>query len=249
MRRTGFTLIELLVVIAIIAILAAILFPVFSRVKMKAQQTSCLSNVKQIMLAQLMYAHDYDTILQTSPMGWFGLLNPYIKSPDIWFCPTEDTMYSALSGSGPYTQNAYPGYGFNDQYWWDNGWPRTYPGTYWGWVGKSLEYFPYPTHFILFFDANPRQLNQQGTPTVVTTGSGTTAVTTTWWDGDAMEGTLNMSQDPPANGQMVGRHNDMVNCGFLDGHAKALRIQDLTTWCDYYFNAQNTDKVSGQGAP
>jgi prepilin-type N-terminal cleavage/methylation domain-containing protein len=66
-RRKGFTLIELLVVIAIIAILAAILFPVFAKAREKARQTSCLSNVKQIGLACLMYAQDYDEVL--SPRG------------------------------------------------------------------------------------------------------------------------------------------------------------------------------------
>jgi prepilin-type N-terminal cleavage/methylation domain-containing protein len=60
MKRRGFTLIELLVVIAIIAILAAILFPVFARAREKARQTSCLSNVKQLSLGMLMYTQDYD---------------------------------------------------------------------------------------------------------------------------------------------------------------------------------------------
>lgn len=66
LRKKGFTLIELLVVIAIIPILAAILFPVFARARDKARQSSCLSNVKQIALAALMYAEDYDgqTMLQ-----------------------------------------------------------------------------------------------------------------------------------------------------------------------------------------
>jgi prepilin-type N-terminal cleavage/methylation domain-containing protein len=59
-RQQGFTLIELLVVIAIIAILAAILFPVFARAREKARQTSCLNNVKQLTLAIMMYAQDYD---------------------------------------------------------------------------------------------------------------------------------------------------------------------------------------------
>ncbi len=64
--RKGFTLIELLVVIAIIAILAAILFPVFAKAREKARQTSCLSNMKQIGLASMMYAQDYDERLPGS---------------------------------------------------------------------------------------------------------------------------------------------------------------------------------------
>lgn len=65
-RRTGFTLIELLVVIAIIAILAAILFPVFARAREQARKTSCLSNMKQIVLAAIMYSEDYDEVYADS---------------------------------------------------------------------------------------------------------------------------------------------------------------------------------------
>src|ERR1700756_3607746 len=65
-RRSGFTLIELLVVIAIIAILAAILFPVFAQAREKARQASCASNMKQIGLAMIMYVQDYD---ETMPVG------------------------------------------------------------------------------------------------------------------------------------------------------------------------------------
>ncbi len=93
-RRRGFTLIELLVVIAIIAILAAILFPVFARAREKARQTTCLSNVKQITLAGLMYASDWDGHMPYHHSGYgtnglFESLDPYIKNAQIWLCPSS----------------------------------------------------------------------------------------------------------------------------------------------------------------
>ena len=72
MKRSGFTLIELLVVIAIIAILAAILFPVFAKAREKARQSSCLSNVKQIMLGVLQYCQDYDENLPIGTSYWYA---------------------------------------------------------------------------------------------------------------------------------------------------------------------------------
>ncbi len=89
--RRGFTLIELLVVIAIIAILAAILFPVFSRARAKARQTACLSNIKQISLALMMYSDDYDetypTVDHITGYDWWMPLQPYVKSAELFRCP------------------------------------------------------------------------------------------------------------------------------------------------------------------
>ncbi|MEN6304107.1 MAG: DUF1559 domain-containing protein [Armatimonadia bacterium] len=99
MSRRGFTLIELLVVIAIIAILAAILFPVFAKAREKARQASCLSNLKQIGTAVLAYAQDYDEALPwgaeitwsgtAGQSGFIGVaLQPYIKNWQIFICPS-----------------------------------------------------------------------------------------------------------------------------------------------------------------
>lgn len=114
--RKGFTLIELLVVIAIIAILAAILFPVFARAREKARQSSCSSNLKQIATATLMYAQDYD---ERMPIGWSvwmsnpnpcsvgagtyrRLVEPYVKNWQLFTCPSAaDSVGCQVYGINP----------------------------------------------------------------------------------------------------------------------------------------------------
>ena len=94
--RKGFTLIELLVVIAIIAILAAILFPVFAKAREKARQTSCLSNLKQLGLGAIQYAQDYDErwvrYRYPDPYFWREKLEPYLKNTQMLTCPSRKTV-------------------------------------------------------------------------------------------------------------------------------------------------------------
>jgi prepilin-type N-terminal cleavage/methylation domain-containing protein len=119
--RRGFTLIELLVVIAIIAILAAILFPVFAQAREKARQTSCLSNHKQYALATLMYVQDYDETFPYSSyldptycvVTFYQVVNPYVKNQQITVCPSETQAMSLpllvgapCANTPPYTSYA-----------------------------------------------------------------------------------------------------------------------------------------------
>jgi len=104
MKRKGFTLIELLVVIAIIAILAAILFPVFAQAREKARATSCMNNMKQLGQAILMYAQDYDEKLvrYANPFPgcafprkmWYESINPYTRNQQLIICPSQGRCYS-----------------------------------------------------------------------------------------------------------------------------------------------------------
>ncbi len=123
-KRSGFTLIELLVVIAIIAILAAILFPVFAKAREKARQTSCLSQTKQLGLGFIQYYQDYDeklpagtqndltkAYLDKPGLGWGGQIYNQIKSVGIYKCPDDST--ASIAALAPANAQVPVSYAFN----------------------------------------------------------------------------------------------------------------------------------------
>jgi prepilin-type N-terminal cleavage/methylation domain-containing protein/prepilin-type processing-associated H-X9-DG protein len=180
MRRRGFTLIELLVVIAIIAILAAILFPVFAQARDKARAAACLSNAKQIATAVHMYVQDYDEQLPyaenywgpynqwaTYPAGgamfrtWNGLvppaiyLSPYVKNFGVFNCASSPRQWPATGTVDYYS--AYNSYGWN---WYITYIPAAWPA--WGggrtgpqYTGVSLAAIQTPADLVLMGDSNP----------------------------------------------------------------------------------------------
>jgi len=119
-RRPAFTLIELLVVIAIIAILAAILFPVFAQAREKARMTTCVSNMKQIGTSLMMYVQDYDETYpyirfkNDATYVWRNAILPYLKSKDVLACPSNP--YSRAIAGHPSSNNP-PKLGDNAEGW------------------------------------------------------------------------------------------------------------------------------------
>ncbi len=213
-RTKGFTLIELLVVIAIIAILAAILFPVFARARENARRTSCLSNVKQIGLGAMMYVQDYD---ETYPRNsqckmtgcvsaagtldyWDEIILPYTKSTQVFLCPSSSSTIprTANYGVNPYVMVNYDA---------ANG-PLKMAGV----VAAANTYMlmDYGTFRTLtsWID-NPTSnsyLPGVGEIKGLTTA---TCTTVTAYQNDCMS----------------GRHFNGVNVAFADGHAKWLKSQ------------------------
>ena len=207
--RKGFTLIELLVVIAIIAILASILFPVFARAREKARQSSCLSNIKQLVLGATMYAQDYDEELphdrlDTDGSGdyssgdttWRTAILPYVKNKQIYICPSDkspDGSGGIFNGSeGDYDQGA--GYAINVTHW-ASGSPSNPSGVSLGAVEDS-------SACVYLWES---------------VGSFSVSVGT---DGDNNHGLVRT--DAAAT-----RHNGGMNCGFVDGHAKWMKPSAL----------------------
>ncbi len=204
MKRSGFTLIELLVVIAIIAILAAILFPVFAKAREKARQSSCSMNVKQIMLANLQYAQDYDETLPyatqwsaaaTGGPFWYEYLQSYMKSTQVVLCASSA---STLRGYGWNYQN----FGY-----------RATAGGYSNNPGRKLAVLPVPAETILIGD-NPE--------------AGMWGANGIFVYGPTQLDVAGAATSDPAQANLAKRHNEGGNYGFCDGHVKWHSRADLT---------------------
>ena len=212
MKHRGFTLIELLVVIAIIAILAAILFPVFAKAKEKAKQASCLSNVRQLATAAISYAQDYDEALPASyqVLGavipetggaytyWYWLIQPYTKNSQILNCPSWRQYFLGYGWNYNYLTYAFPG-----------------SGGY-GYGGCPLGLIASPAETIVLADSGAHKVSSGG-------WSNGMAYVITW----AAE---------PDNYYVYLRHNDVGNAAFADGHAKAVNKGFATNVANFDLN-------------
>lgn len=221
--RSGFTLIELLVVIAIIAILAAILLPVFAQARERARGASCLSNQKQLGMAIMMYNQDYDEhfsgpwIYQDDPTAsdvnklmWFPeLLQPYIKNKQMKRCPSN-TNYIDWASPSTYDEPGkyYIGYKWNSIWYW----PCLLPNA------------PQSKHGFTHFLADAAVEEPAGT-ILLLEGSWPE----TWFDCDSDAATPD-----PANGlpTIIYKHFDGFNAAMGDGHSRYVhkRSTKLAQW-------------------
>ncbi|MCS6859625.1 MAG: DUF1559 domain-containing protein [Abditibacteriales bacterium] len=227
MRKKGFTLIELLVVIAIIAILAAILMPVFAQAREKARQASCLSNTKQMALAIHMYTNDYDERLPLFYFGdwlpccanrgghwpWPKALIPYVKNKPVYTCPSlPGAHWDRLLGAyGPGFAYEFPsviGYGYNA--YGLNDLPGDPPA-----VGKSLAQIDKPAETFAIVET---RYYPPGHPSHVPDWGWYFA-----YPPAPRVGLLIWSQWLTAN-----RHQDGNHVVFADGHAKWQRYDFIT---------------------
>jgi prepilin-type N-terminal cleavage/methylation domain-containing protein/prepilin-type processing-associated H-X9-DG protein len=209
MTRRGFTLIELLVVIAIIAILAAILFPVFARAREKARQASCQSNLKQIGLGISMYAQDYDETLtpeyEYNPypnnlLWWEDLIQPYTKNYQMLVCPSEpNQQYSYARPNWPGIPNP-----INFSYAANGNGGNTGPAPMAAWTGCPLAKVMDVTGTILVCESTQMEI----------------------WDYNTTD-----AWAPDGIGYIAStRHNDGSNWLFVDGHVKFQKHSTQSQW-------------------
>jgi len=243
-RHNGFTLIELLVVIAIIAILAAILFPVFAKAREKARQASCTSNFKQIATAILSYVQDYDETmpgLMAYPMDWsynwqtnFAWPQahaPYVKNWQVYRCPSDpyarDEVLSA--GAPPGRQRDWEwalrsDAGYNYMYLS----PMDVDANF---VGKGQAAISAPANCLMLADSIWDFAG--GAPV----GGGNWFIEApSWWYSDTYWWFGGWAIDDPNSWLRFGgtwpRHNDVLNVAYTDGHVKVAKIDGLINGVD-----------------
>ena len=224
--KKGFTLIELLVVIAIIAILAAILFPVFARARDKARQAACQSNLKQLGLAAMMYIQDYDEMLpahhrqyftgfwDTRYFSYYDAFGPYTMNEQIYICPSGSHSVGGSWREDMPNAEGFFGRSFRTSYGVvvDHGHFRppdtTIPFGHgiwaWGGAGVSMAEFDRPAEKILIAEMST---HQAGRPSHI---------------GFTDDGQPIPMNDAGEIGVMRYRHSGMMNAAYLDGHVKAI---------------------------
>ncbi len=223
-KRAGFTLIELLVVIAIIAILAAILFPVFAKARQKAQQTTCLSNVKQLTLGEVMYASDWDDTLPIWCLygvygsgcrtTWRYMIYPYVKNVAVYRCPMH-TASMAWNGS------AWVMTTIQDD-WWFDGQPcdRCGSGTGGPW---GYHFASYVMNFGNNYDQGFLRQSSVEKPAqlvMLTEGETLDNPWAVYWNEKGIGGRCRTGGNALLYGEGGERHQHGYNSGFRDGHAK-----------------------------
>jgi prepilin-type N-terminal cleavage/methylation domain-containing protein/prepilin-type processing-associated H-X9-DG protein len=217
-RRPAFTLIELLVVIAIIAILAAILFPVFAQAREKARQATCLSNHRQVGMAAVMYAQDYDEKWVPYTVGdganqhlWPALLQPYIKNTRVFIEPSNPsrTFWDAPTGQPAAWAGIHVAMGMNSGIAWNWSFASaTYPAETIGFCDTALEYPGGKSPYQLY------------------------GYYTTWWTDTFVADRLTPGNSPAFSGNHAPPafwHSGGANVTFLDGHSKWLREETVRT--------------------
>jgi prepilin-type N-terminal cleavage/methylation domain-containing protein/prepilin-type processing-associated H-X9-DG protein len=239
-RRRGFTLIELLVVIAIIAILAAILFPVFARAREKARQASCQSNLKQLVLGFKMYASDYDgrfpqwawglrrcgganyanLLVSDGMVGWDGAIFPYVKNTQVYLCPSNINTrcggWAQYPGWGSLVPES--SYGMNEVL--SNG-TGGCCGEYWatqrGW--KREDGMNFPAETLLIGDCRSSLGGWDE-------NSARVLIRYALPDPGFCQG-CNAGNPLPPNAESYTTHNGGSNIGFVDGHVKWMRYTNI----------------------
>ncbi|MEO7716227.1 MAG: DUF1559 domain-containing protein [Capsulimonas sp.] len=217
--RKGFTLIELLVVIAIIAILAAILFPVFAKAREKARQISCLSNEKQLGLSFLQYVQDNDERLPAawdanrSPrINWGQEIFPYVKSLQVFVCPSNSKVLNVNGGLMGQSDGQDPkipaSYAMNADLGFLNGGQPNY-SPYHGIAGIDK-----PASKIMISESQAGDAHTHWPD---------------WWScGGAVCDASNATSASMYNAMFAG-HVGRVNVVYCDGHAKSMKPVDLVT--------------------